>query len=147
MIPKISAKRLKKLNGKLPFSTIPKKPNPRLRKRPRSKGEFARIYGSKKRVLFVKSLPCATCGVMGHSENAHVAPASEKGVGYKAGFEWIVPLCGTYPDAEHGGVWLGCHHMYDRYPWAFRLQYPDFDPEKAAAETEQKWQEHLKETA
>lgn len=124
---RISKKALAANGNKIPFSTAKKKK--------RSKSEFNRIYGSKERVEFVKSLPCAACGVVGYSENAHVAPASEKGTGYKAGWEWIAPLCG-----DRYGL-LGCHSLFDS-----GCTLPDFDPTLAAQKCEEQWQEHTEAT-
>lgn len=138
MIRKVSAKRLKANAGKFPFSK-----RSQIRKKPRKPSEFKRIYGSKQRVEWVKSLPCSACGVVGYSENAHVAPASEKGTGYKADAEWIAPLCGTFLDYGVGG-WLqslniGCHKMYDEHRDDFDEEFPDFNPEEAARTTNEAW--------
>lgn len=119
---------------------IPRRVQPKrsagIKRKSRSAKDFRRIYGSKQRVEFVKSLPCAACHAVGYSENAHVAPASEKGTGYKAGFLWIVPLCGDLPGD------YGCHTMRDERRGEFDARFPDFDPVRAAAETEQMWQSY-----
>lgn len=130
---KLSDKRLKALGGKVPFSTIRKK------KRPASK--TIRIYGSKARRDWVKLQPCAACGVVGYSENAHVAPPSEKGTGYKADAKWVAPLCGMRELWSPGGfsASIGCHTMYDEFRSSFDRRFPDFDPAKACAETERAW--------
>jgi hypothetical protein len=97
----------------------------------RRKSEFARCYGSKERVEFVKSLPCLTCGWV-PSENAHI---KGDGAGRKAHYTEVVPLCGyTYME--------GCHQMlhrmgrggFDGFEMHFRI-----DLEKAAAETHAAW--------
>lgn len=83
-------------------------PMPRggIRRKARTPSEFARIYGSKKRVAMVKGMACCarylvgpTCS-RGPSENAHTETG---GMGYKAGYETIVPLCATHHDCydEH----------------------------------------------
>ena len=95
----------------------------------RSKSEFARIYGSKARVAFVKSLPCVVnnlglCSVW-ERENAHI---EGEGIGRKAGFDRIVPLC------------FGHHrelHLMGLAP--FEIWY-SVDLQQAAAETEKLWQ-------
>lgn len=134
-IPKLSLKKLAALKGRPIFSTIKKKK--------RKPSEFARIYGSKARVEFVKSLPCAACGVVGYSENAHVAPTSESGgAGRKADAKWIAPLCG--PHIVKGGSrasWqeIGCHrslHIMGRA--AFEVEHAT-NLDDAAAETQKSW--------
>ncbi len=59
--------------------------------------EFARIYGSKERVLFVKDLPCVGCGLWHPVENHHI---EGDGLSRKADYTKIVPLC------------LPCHREY-----------------------------------
>jgi len=54
----------------------------------------------------------------------------------KADYDTQAPLCG--PRLYR----LGCHKIYDDYPWEFRFQFPGFNPEKAAAETQRLWLEH-----
>lgn len=77
-----------------------------IRRKARRPSEFARIYGSRKRVRVVKSLPCAICGKEPTkdrpSENHHV---KNGGMGRKAGWEWIVPLC----SADIVKSEMGCH--------------------------------------
>lgn len=110
--------------------------------RKRKAREFARAYHSKARVEFVKSLPCAACGVVGYSENAHVPPTGEAGAGYRADYRFIAPLCGRRGSAENipaGRYYVGCHQLFDNYPWVFEQRHPNFDPAKAAAETESAW--------
>jgi hypothetical protein len=101
------------------------------------KTQTLRIYGGKKRIEFVKSLPCAACGVVGFSENAHVAPSSEKGTGYKASAKWIAPLCGFH--LHPFGQFIGCHALYDEHRSTFDTVRPSFNPEAAAAATERAW--------
>lgn len=141
-IPRISAKRLKKLGGVVPFSSA--SPRKQVKKRKRSKAEFARIYGSKKRVEFVKSLPCVSCGITGYIENAHIETG---GMGRKADYDKIIPLCGNRGSLARGhmAIYLGCHgylHQYGRAPGLLRE-----DMEKAAAQTEELWRAHSKEGA
>ncbi len=64
---------------------------------PRRKREaFARAYGSRGRVAFVKAFPCVVCvkrypKMWGDSDNAHVP--SKSGAGRKGDARRIVPLC------------------------------------------------------
>lgn len=94
----------------------------------RKASELLRCYGPPKRRAWIKSLPCEHCGLVGQSQNAHVVTG---GMGRKAGYEMIVPLC----------VW--CHRAYDQHR-------PPFDTDKArfrikimASPYEARWQESL----
>ncbi len=80
----------------------PPKRSGRIKPKKRSASEFARIYGSKERVAWVKSQPCVYCNALspffgesqrGPSHNAHTVTG---GMGRKAGFETIVPLCASH---------------------------------------------------
>jgi hypothetical protein len=74
----------------------PRKVNPK-----RRKSEFARCYHSRQRVRWVKSLPCLVCASIspllihctGPSDNAHTVT---DGMGRKAGYDTIVPLCRSH---------------------------------------------------
>lgn len=66
--------------------------------------DFARIYGSRERATWVKSRPCVAMNLSpcsGPIDNAHTE--SGKGVGYKAGYKTIAPMC------------RGHHKQFDRY--------------------------------
>lgn len=70
----------------------------------RRKAEWARAYGCKARVEFVKRLPCAveTCCKPQLCENAHVKSG---GKGRKADAEWVVPLCRQHHrQLHHNGI-------------------------------------------
>jgi hypothetical protein len=58
----------------------------------RKRSEFARCYGSRARVAFVKALPCVVrnCAQVTRSDNAHVGNG---GMGRKADARHIVPIC------------------------------------------------------
>lgn len=65
----------------------------------RKQSEFARIYGSRKRVAWIQSLECVVPGCGGRmSENAHTATG---GMGRKADAETIVPMCTTHHRLLH----------------------------------------------
>ena len=66
----------------------------------RTAGEFARIYGSKARVRWVKAQPCVSCGE-GPCQNAHT---KNGGMGRKADYDTIVPLCFPCHDEFHHGI-------------------------------------------
>ena len=65
----------------------------------RRASEFARCYGSRARVNWIRSLPCVGCA--GYpSENAHTG---KNHAGYKADADTIAPLCRR------------CHRAYDEH--------------------------------
>lgn len=132
-IPRISKKKLAANGGKVPFSSITK-PSKRIKKRPRSKKEFARIYGSKERVEFVKSLPCSACGIVGYSENAHIETG---GMGRKSDYTKIIPLCGPHPlKWAHSP---GCHHLCHTWGREGFERIRHIDLGRLADYTEKRW--------
>lgn len=96
----------------------------------RKKSEFARAYGSKERVEWVKAQACVMCS---HLEVATVQPCHNAhtvsgGKGRKADANTIIPLC-----PEH-------HRQYDDYIEPFdRYGVRDFFRAKAD-DTERRWQ-------
>ena len=70
-----------------------KPPRKRIKRKPRSPSEFARIYGSKARVEWVKMQACRACGAR-PSVNAHIGHEGA-GAGRKANYDQIAPLCHT----------------------------------------------------
>lgn len=105
--------------------------------------EFARVYHSDARVTFVKSLPCAACGVVGYSVNAHVGTEG-KGGSRKANFDQITPLCRSRTTGEYDagrkvlkGV-TGCH---ERSHWSglAAIGWTQDTADAAAAKTEAAW--------
>ncbi len=77
-------------------STTPTRRSP-IKTKKRKPSEFSRIYGSKARVAWVKSLECwwrgPTC--QGEIHNAHTITG---GMGRKAGYTTILPLCARHHD-------------------------------------------------
>lgn len=139
-VPRISKKKLAALGGKPPFSTIPKTPKKKIATRSRRKpggSEYARIYGSKARVEYVKLHPCAGCGVVGYSENAHTE--SGHGVGYKANASTIAPLCGPHPDYRSSRMAIGCHRRFDEHHPPFNTYSERARIKQAAADIEAAW--------
>lgn len=115
----ISAKKPKKLGGRMPFSSITKRTKTKRGKaaivrRRRTKREFARIYGSKDRVLFVKGLKCCCCGRTGWTENAHI---ENGGMGRKADYTKIIPLCGRLAPKFSCHLRLHLHGREDLELW------------------------------
>lgn len=82
-----------------------------IKRKKRSPREFARVYGSEERVLWVQSLPCCRCGRR-PSENAHT---ENGGRGRKADSPTVAPLCRP------------CHRAYDEHRAPFN------EPEARAA--------------
>ena len=104
-------------------------PRTGVKRKPRPKSETLRIYGGKKRTLFVKGLACIACGYQGWMvENAHIESG---GTGRKADADKIVPLCGPH----HRFL-----HTWGRYTFE---KYYELDLAAEAARTEQKYQSFL----
>lgn len=104
--------------------TAVKKSNPARKRR-----EFARAYGSKERVAFVKSLPCVVYALYspcaGEIHNHHITTG---GRGRKADADQIVPLCTKHHAELHAD---GASEFQANYAVNF---------EAAAASTELRWQ-------
>jgi hypothetical protein len=103
---------------------------------PRKPSEFARIYHSRARVRWVKSLPCVACEAaswlfgdapMPRSQNAHTETG---GMGYKAGYETIVPLCASH------------HRRYDEHKAPFDTDEARQAIKDAAAATQAAWERY-----
>jgi hypothetical protein len=94
----------------------------------RTASEFARIYGSRARTVFVKSLRCTVGICVGWPvEQAHT---QNGGMGRKGDAASIVPMC----------FW---HHkwLHSMGVESFRQRF-GVDLDAAAAETERRWQEY-----
>ena len=77
------------------------RPNPVNKKRRAS--EFARAYHSNAYVKHIQSMPCFACGKTGETDCAH---GEAGGMGYKAGYETLLPLCRRCHTAQHQSGWL-----------------------------------------
>lgn len=73
----------------------------RIKAKPRTNVEFQRVYGSKRRVAYIKELPCVACGG-GPCENAHIKSG---GMGRKADYREIIPLCQSCHRLQHQHGW------------------------------------------
>ena len=73
----------------------------RMKAKPRSSIEFQRVYGSKRRVEFVKRMGCCVCGKT-PCENAHIKSG---GMGRKADYRDIIPLCTACHRKQHQHGW------------------------------------------
>lgn len=106
--------------------SAPMKRAGKIKPKARTAGEFARVYGSRARVAWVKALPCVACG-RGPCDNAHTETG---GMGRKADAHTIVPLCAG-PN--------GCHANLHRFGiQAFERKW-DLFLSIAADVTEQAW--------
>jgi hypothetical protein len=91
-------------------------PGGKPRPRKRSSGEFARIYGSKARVAWVKRQPCIApfCSLwqLAGCENAHIETG---GMGRKADADKIVPACRRHHALMHseGVAWFAFNYALD----------------------------------
>lgn len=63
--------------------------------------DFARVYGSKARVRWVKEQLCCVCG-RSPCENAHTVTG---GTGRKGDYTTIVPLCPSCHRTQHAKGW------------------------------------------
>lgn len=93
-----------------------------VKRKPRSPSEFARIYGSRARVEWVKERPCCVCRRT-PSQNCHIRTG---GTGRKAGYDKIVAMC------------FECHNTYGT-PSAHREWFA-----VQALLLEGEWQAHLR---
>ena len=90
-----------------------RKTRPKRVNKQRKAKNWTRSYHSEERVEWVKRQPCAKCGVVGYSQNAHTEGG---GMGRKAGYDTIVPLCGPRPRrfGVDPSLYEGCHAKFDR---------------------------------
>lgn len=95
-----------------------------VKRKPRKASEFARIYGSKARVAFVKSMTCCLCRDT-PCDNAHVKGKS--GMGRKGDYTTIAALCRFHHAMYDGGKMDG---------WGLTVVQNDPDKVEAA------WQKH-----
>lgn len=102
-------------------------PIPRVN-RQRKASEFARCYGSRARVAFIRRLPCAACGTTRWGcDNAHT---ENDGAGRKGDFTTIIPLCSGLN---------GCHATQHRAGW-LAIGMTAESRRRAALATELAWQ-------
>lgn len=112
---------------------------PKAKNAKRQKREKVRTNGSPERDAFVRSLPCAACGVVGYSEVAHVGREG-KGGSRKANADQTAPLCGPRPAGNRCFAnYEGCHRASHRGQQTFEAFY-EVDLAECAAETERAYQ-------
>jgi hypothetical protein len=101
-----------------------------LKPKKRSPSEFRRIYGSRARMLWVKSQRCAWCVLRGHLhdcgpvDNAHT---ENEGLSRKGHYTTIVPLGRPH------------HEKYDRHEHPFSSPASRLAVKYLAEETERRW--------
>jgi hypothetical protein len=105
----------------------------------RKKLDDVRVYGPIPRRKLVSLGPCSACGADALCDNAHVL--GNDGAGRKGSYKGIAPLCRPRPAL--GTIYEGCHAFSHRNPDAFRALFPDWNPKRAAAETERRWKRFL----
>jgi hypothetical protein len=99
----------------------------------RREKSFARCYGSRARVAWVKSQPCAWCVLRGlvrisrPSDNAHSEGGG--GMGRKADYTTVLPMCRRH------------HEQYDQHRAPFDRPIPRAAIKILAERTEAAWQE------
>ena len=69
----------------------------------RRTSEFARCYRSKRYLRHIHAHPCYACGKHGETDAAH---GESGGMGYKAGWETLLPLCRRCHTKQHQSGWL-----------------------------------------
>lgn len=97
--------------------------------------KFLREYGGDERHAFVESLPCIVPGCPRASRNAHVVKDAEKGMGRKAGYRSIAPVC----DCHHTD---SPHSLHEIGPRSFERLHGLVLADCAVA-TERAWQQYL----
>ncbi len=101
----------------------PPKRSGRIKPKKRSASEFARIFHSGERVIWISMRCCVACGIRG-CENAHIAG---EGMGRKGGYAKVIPLCPA------------CHRLQHRIgAGSFAIRY-NLDLRAIAAATERAW--------
>jgi hypothetical protein len=144
---KLSAKREQALKGQRVYSTIVKRGG-RIKPKQRRASERKRIYGSADRIRWLKSEPCAVCGMMGPGfcEVAHV---KNGGMGKKADARYTIPLCPPHSvwdgSATAAPIRKGCHRaLHEMGAKSFEAKH-GVDLLALADEYERKWQAHVAE--
>jgi hypothetical protein len=74
----------------------PRIPHPVVRGKPK-----ANVRRRGRHLVFVRQLPCVTCGKAAPSEAAHVRTGTDGGVGSKPGDRYAVPLCTACHADQH----------------------------------------------
>lgn len=95
----------------------PRKPLPP-KNAARATERAARVYSGPDRVTWIQAQPSVASG-KSPCVNAHVGPKASKGMGYKAGCEWVVPLTQEEHDEWHDGQQsFEAKHNIDLQHWA-----------------------------
>lgn len=105
------------------------RPNPVNKKRRTS--EFARCYYSKAYVTHIQSMPCFACGKTGETDCAH---GETGGMGHKAGYETLLPLCRRCHTKQHQSGWLSVGMTDTSRERAARMAWDTFAERYAESE-------------
>lgn len=92
----------------------------------RREERFQQAYGGDERAAWVRRQPCLVCSAT-PSQNAHTEAG---GMGMKADADTVIPLCHDHHRQLHN---IGAETFEDRH---------GFSLDKAAKETETRWQEY-----
>lgn len=96
----------KDAGGKQRQQPIKRGKPPKRSNRKRQAKNHERSYGDK--ATWIRQQPCHFCGAMKNVEAAH---GKTGGMGYKAGSETLIPMCGP------NGMREGCHRAQHRMGW------------------------------
>lgn len=93
---------------------------------------LARTHGPVEFREWIKTQPCASCGVVGYSVNAHIGKDG-KGTSRKANWDQVAPLCCS---RFVSWAWTeGCHEAFDAHTLTINVP-------RLLAATQTNWQSH-----
>jgi hypothetical protein len=90
----------------------------------RRTSEFARCYRSKSYLRHIHAMPCYACGLYGETDAAH---GETGGMGYKAGWETLLPLCRRCHTKQHQSGWTSLAMTSESRERAARLVRESFE--------------------
>lgn len=90
----------------------------------RKRREFARAYGGKARVEWMKALPCAVCRPTRQRTPTECAHVGNGGMGRKADARYTIPLCASHHRDLHEN---GALSFEDRWLVDLELQAAHYD--------------------
>ena len=90
----------------------------------RRASEFERCYRSKAYLRHIHAMPCYACGKHGETDAAH---GETGGMGYKAGWETLLPLCRRCHTKQHQSGWLSISMTEESRTRAARMVCETFE--------------------